>query len=148
MRKFGYSMLWYWIAYFSVTTVGILHTIYNAKVRGLGVMGKGQQSMKDIESYAKTMPFHPLYNIIIFPIFAAIYLNGLDNLTLADALFTGLIWFGITAAFDLIGWVLIPHPYHCTFKDFYIDYQPWITIIYVVILASPLIAFGVLKSLL
>lgn len=100
-------MLWYWIAYFAVTTVGILHTIYNAKVRGMGVMGKGQQSMKDIESYAKTMPFHSLYNIIIFPIFAAIYLNGLVNL-IADGFYTGLIWFDITAAFDLIGWVRLP----------------------------------------
>lgn len=147
MKNFGYSMLWYWLAYFVVTTIGVLHTIYNAKVKGMGVMGKERVPMNKIESYAKTMPFHPLYNIVIFTIAAILYLKGINDLTFLDALYTGLLWFGITAVFDLIAWVLIPHPYHCTFKDFYVDYQPWITIIYIVIFACPLIAFGMIHIL-
>lgn len=59
------------------------------------------------------------------------------------ALYAGLIWAGVTALFDLIAWVLISH--RCTFKDCYVDYQPWITIVYAVILFSPLIAFGLIK---
>jgi len=145
MQNFGFSMLWYWIAYFIVTAIGVFHTIYNAKVKGMGVMGKKRMPMNQIESYAKTMPFHPLYNIIIFPIFAGLYLNGLNAYNFSDALYTGLIWVGITIVFDLAGWVLIPHPYRCTFKDFYVDYQPWISIIYVIIFASPLIAYGILR---
>ena len=138
-------MLWYWIAYFVVTTIGVLHTIYNAKVKGMGVMGKERVPMNQIESYAKTMPFHPLYNIIVFPVCAGLYLHGLTACVFWDAFYTGLIWAGITIIFDLAGWVLIPHPYHCTFRDFYIDYQPWISIIYVIIFLSPLIAYGILQ---
>ena len=32
MENFGFSMLWYWVAYFIVTDIGVLHTIFNIKV--------------------------------------------------------------------------------------------------------------------
>ena len=32
LAKFGFSMLWYWVAYFIVTNIGVLHTIFNIKV--------------------------------------------------------------------------------------------------------------------
>ena len=41
---------------------------------------------------------------------------------------------------DLVGWILIPHPWAMTFKEFYVDYQPWITLIYLVIFFSPIVA--------
>jgi len=148
MRDFGYSMLWYWGAYLFVTAIGVLHTVYNAFSRGMGVMIPGERKpMNEIESYAKTMPWHPLYNLIMFPLFAAFYLAGLEAPTLSDALVTGGIWVAITAVFDLVGWVLVPHPWHCTFKDFYVDYQPWITMIYLVIFASPVLAYYILQLL-
>ena len=71
-----------------------------------------------------------IYNILVFPIFALLYLNTLSSPTLNDALVTGLIWCGITIVFDTFAWVLIKHPWSLTFKEFYIDYQPLITLIY------------------
>lgn len=147
MNNFGDSMLSYWAAYFIVTFIGVIHTIYNAKVKHMGVMTKERVPMNQIESYARTMPFHWLYNLLIFPIFAWLYLRGLESINFNTALITGLIWGAITIVFDLIGWVLIPHPWQCTFKDFYIDYQPWITIIYLVITCSPFIAYGIMHFL-
>ena len=47
--------------------------------------------------------------------------------------------------FDLIGWVIIKHPWSLTFKEFYIDYQPWITLIYITIYASPFISYGIMN---
>lgn len=141
MRNFGWSMLWYWCAYLIVTAIGVAHTAFNALVLHMGIMSKEPRPMKEIESYAKTMPFHPLYNILIFPVFAGLYLGGLTSPSWTDALLTGILWLGVTAVFDLVGWVLIPHPWHCTFRDFYVDYQPWIFLIYLVIFASPLLAF-------
>ena len=32
MQNFGMSMLWFWICYFLVTLVGILHTVFNIYV--------------------------------------------------------------------------------------------------------------------
>lgn len=138
MENFRMSMLWYWIAYFVVTDIGIIHTIFNIKVLKM-------KSMKDSpgmgEGYEKTKPWHPLYNIIIFPIFAYIYFNGLEVITLSNVVLTSIIWGTLTVVFDLFGWVLIKHPWSLSFKEFYVDYQPWITLIYISIFASPFIAY-------
>lgn len=142
MENFGSSMLCYWIAYFVVTGIGVLHTIFNIAVLHM-------KSMKDGpgmgEGYEKTKPWHPLYNIVVFPVFSYIYLSGLETVALSNVIATALIWGTITVAFDLIGWVLIKHPWSLTFKEFYVDYQPWITLIYLTIYASPFIAYGIMN---
>lgn len=144
MENFGFSMLWYWVAYLIVTGIGIAHTIFNIVVLHM-------KSMKDSpgmgEGYEKTKPWHPLYNIIIFPIFAFLYLRGLETITLSNVIATSIIWGTITVICDLIGWVLIKHPWSLTFKEFYLDYQPWITLIYIAIYASPFIAYGIMSLL-
>lgn len=144
MENFGLLILWYWVAYFIVTGMGILHTIFNIVVLHM-------KSMKDSpgmgEGYEKTKPWHPLYNIIVFPIFALLYFNGLETITLSTVISTSLIWGSLTIVFDLLGWVLIKHPWSLTFKEFYIDYQPWITLIYITIYASPFITYGLMNLL-
>ena len=143
MQNFGYSMLWYWIGYITVTVVGILHTVFNIYVLHMKPMDANSMG----EGYEKTKPFHPLYNIILFPILfpicAYLYLNTLSAPTITDAFITGLIWAGISIVFDVFGWVIIKHPWSLSFREFYVDYQPWISLIYFVILISPLIAFGI-----
>lgn len=142
MKNFGYSMLWFWIAYIIVTTIGVLHTIFNIKVLHMKSM---KESTGMGEGYEKTKPWHPLYNVVIFPIFAYLYLHGLEIVTFTDVIATSLIWGTITVVFDLFGWVLIKHPWSLTFREFYIDYQPWITLIYITIYASPFIAYGFMR---
>lgn len=39
------------------------------------------------------------------------------------------------------GWVMIKHPWNLTFKEFYVDYQPWISLIYLAIFLGPVIGF-------
>ncbi len=142
MENTAYLFLWYFAAYVLVTLTGVLHTVFNITVLHM-------KSMMDSpgmgEGYERTKPWHPLYNIIIFPPFAYLYLAGLHTLTLQTAIWTGLLWGTVTIVIDVIGWVLIKHPWSLTFKEFYVDYQPWITLIYLTIYASPLIAFGVMK---
>ncbi len=142
MKNFGYSMLWFWIAYIIVTNIGVLHTIFNIKVLHMKSM---KESPGMGEGYEKTKPWHPLYNVVIFPIFAYLYLHGLEIVTLTEVMATSLIWGTITVVFDLFGWVLIKHPWSLTFREFYIDYQPWITLIYITIYASPFIAYGFMR---
>jgi len=144
MENTAYLFLWYFAAYVLVTLTGVLHTVFNITVLHM-------KSMMDSpgmgEGYERTKPWHPLYNIIIFPPFAYLYLAGLHTVTLQTAIWTGLLWGTVTIVIDVIGWVLIKHPWSLTFKEFYVDYQPWITLIYLTIYASPLIAFGVMKLL-
>ena len=142
MENTAYLFLWYFAAYVLVTLTGVLHTVFNITVLHM-------KSMMDSpgmgEGYERTKPWHPLYNIIIFPPFAYLYLAGLHTVTLQTAVWTGLLWGTVTIVIDVIGWGLIKHPWSLTFKEFYVDYQPWITLIYLTIYASPLIAFGVMK---
>lgn len=137
MREFGWSMLWFWSAYIAVTLVGIGHTIFNIYVLKMKPMD--EKSMG--EGYEKTKRWHPLYNIVLFSLFAWLYMRGLPTPTWMDALCTGLIWMGICVVFDVFGWVLIKHPWSLTFKQFYVEYQPWISLIYLAIFASPFIGF-------
>ena len=138
MRNFGYSMLWFWLAYIIVTLIGIGHTVFNITVLHM-------KSMKDGpgmgEGYEKTKPWHPLYNIVAFSLFGWLYMRGLENPAMADALLTGAIWAGICIVFDLIGWVLVKHPWSLSFREFYVDYQPWISLIYLAIFLGPLAGF-------
>lgn len=144
MEHFWFSMLWYWVAYIIVTLIGILHTIFNICVLHMKSM---KESAGMGEGYEKTKPWHPLYNIIIFPIFAYLYLNGLDTIIFQNVVMTSIVWGSITVIFDLFGWVIIKHPWSLTAKEFYIDYQPWISLIYLAIYASPFLAYGAMNLL-
>ena len=137
MRNFGFSMLWFWTAYILVTIVGVLHTIFNIYVLHMKPMD--QNSMG--EGYEKTKPWHPLYIIVLFSLFGWLYMQGLDTPTFQDAIFNGLIWAGICIVFDVFGWVLIKHPWSLTFKQFYVEYQPWISLIYLAIFLGPIVGF-------
>ena len=138
MQNFGMSMLWFWISYVIVTLIGVGHTIFNILVLHM-------KSMKDSpgmgEGYEKTKPWHPLYNIILFSLFGYLYMHGLAVPTMMEAVITGAIWTGICIVFDLFGWVIFKHPWSLTFKEFYIDYQPWITLIYIAIFLGPIVGF-------
>jgi len=144
MERIGLSFLWYALAYAVVTIIGILHTVYNIYVLHMSSMVEGPGMG---EGYERTKPWHPLYNILIFPLCAWAYLHGCAEPSLILALKTSLLWGGVTLVIDLIGWVLIRHPWALTAKEFYIDYQPWISLIYLAIFASPFLAYGCMQIL-
>jgi hypothetical protein len=137
----GAYLLWFWTAYIAVTLVGIGHTIFNWKVLKMDAKTEKVTSMYDIVSYTKTVPFHPLYNIILWPIFAYLYLSEAGTGAVwMDALLLGASWTLITIVFDLFGWVIIKHPWRMKFREMYVQYQPWISLIYLSIFISPFIA--------
>ena len=123
MENFGRSMLMFWISYAIVTLIGIAHTVFNIYVLHMKPMDEHSMG----EGYEKTKPWHPLYNIVLFTLFGWLYLRG--------------IWAAICIVFDVFGWVLIKHPWSLNFREFYIDYQPWITLIYLAIFLGPVIGF-------
>lgn len=138
MQNFGMSMLWFWLSYIIVTLIGVGHTIFNIVVLHM-------KSIKDGpgmgEGYEKTKSWHPLYNIIMFTLFGYLYMHGLEVISFSEALITGTIWAGICIVFDVFGWVIIKHPWSLSFKEFYVDYQPWITLIYLAIFFGPILGF-------
>jgi hypothetical protein len=132
---------WYFIlAYWIVTVLGILLTIAFAAIfkppspQDLGV------PFSQAPAYLMTLPYHPLLNLFWLP-FAWMYLRNFAQDTRGrEALKLGAFWAAICILIDLVGWILIPHPWAMTFSEFYVDYQPWITLIYLVIFLSPIVA--------
>jgi hypothetical protein len=130
----GYFLVAYWI----VTLLGILLTVLFAVVfqpptpQDLGV------PVTQAPAYLMTLPYHPLLNLVVWPFFAWFYLRQVtaENRK-KEALRLGVFWAAITIVIDLIGWILIPHPWAMAVKEFYVDYQPWITMIYLIILFTP-----------
>ena len=141
-KDIGMSLLWYAISYVVVTWIGIGHTIFNILVLGMSGMSEGPGLGM---GYEMTKPWHPLYNIILFTLFGLLYLRKVKDLTLKKAMLTGALWAGISILIDLVGWVLIKHPWSLTFKQFYIDYQPWITLVYLAMFIAPVIGFFIVK---
>ncbi len=137
MQEFGRSMLLFWSCYILVTLVGIAHTVFN--IYALHMKPMDENSMG--EGYEKTKPWHPLYNIILFSFFGWLYMRNIPAPTIGEAVITGGIWAGICIVFDVFGWVLIKHPWSLSFRGFYLDYQPWITLIYIAIFLGPIIGF-------
>ncbi len=142
MRNFGMSMICFWMGYITVTALRFIHTIFNITILHMSTMKDGHGR---IEGYEKTKPWHPLCSIIIFTLFGWLYLRNIVEPDLTEALVTGGIWAGVCIIFDLIAWVLIRHPCRFTFKEFYIDYQPWLTLIYIAIFCAPVIAHFLLR---
>ena len=134
------ATLYLFIAYWIVTILGILLTLAFAALfhpptpQELGV------PVTQAPAYTMTLPYHPLLNLLVWPLFAWWYLRGLPPLVqpAREALRLGAFWTVITILVDLFGWVLLPHIWRMTFAEFYIDYQPWITLIYLIIFASPI----------
>ena len=140
MQDFGRSMLMFWICYIFVTCVGIGHTVFNIYVLHMKPMDEHSMG----EGYEKTKPWHPLYNIVLFTLFGWLYLRGINVPTLTEAIVTGAVWSGICIVFDIFGWVIVKHPWSLSFKAFYIDYQPWISLIYLAIFLGPVIGYVLL----
>lgn len=134
-KAFGYFVL----AYGVVTLLGILLTIAFAVIfKPPGPQEPGAP-LSQAPAYLMTLPYHPLLNLFWLP-FAWLYLRTytIDN-RLLEAFRLGAFWTALSMLVDLVGWVLIPHPWAMTFRQFYVGYQPWITLIYLVIFASPVL---------
>lgn len=133
------SILYFLYAYWLTTLLGILLTILFAILFNPPSPEELGVSASQAPAYLMTLPYHPLLNIVVWPWFAWLYRRGLPTETKGkrEMLNLGIFWAVITIIIDLIGWVLIPHVWAMTFKEFYIDYQPWITLIYLIIFASP-----------
>lgn len=139
--RIGKATLYLLIAYWIVTILGILLTLLFDALYHLPTPESLGMPVTQAPAYTMTLPYHPLLNLFVWPLFSWWYLRGLspEVVRMREAIRLGLFWTVVTILVDLVGWVLIPHPWQMTFKEFYVVYQPWITLIYLVILSSPIV---------
>src|ERR1700694_4216680 len=139
-RRLGVATLYLSLASWIRPGLGILLTVVFAVT--LPPFSSEAVPMLQVPAYVMSVPFHPLLNLLVWPVFGWLYLRRStpNSERQIEALRLGLFWFLATALIDLFGWVLVPHPWHMTLNQFYVGYQPWISLIYLVIFISPILA--------
>lgn len=131
-----YLIAGYWIVTLLVVglivALGVLLRLPSAADLGVSV---GQSP-----AYVQSMPYHPLLNLPAWVCFSWLYLRTWQGENRQrEAWRLGLFWVVISIVKDLFVWVLIPSPVQMTFHEMYVEYQPWLTLTYAVILLSPVL---------
>lgn len=142
------SLTYYIIGYLIVTSVVSLHFLFNWKVRGQEGFDTtlGLQALKanatQFNAFKTTKPFHPIYNILVFPIVSVWMINQLPSMpSLIETIGIGVLWVVYCFVFDGVFWIILPHPWRLTAQELFVTYQPWITLAYLSIFISPMIGF-------
>ena len=100
-------------------------------------------AMLEDPAFQATVPVHVLIMGLIFTPVACLFLRQRRSLTSARLL----AWVWLTAAVivDFLGFVAIDHAWSLSAEEFYLDYQPWITLIYLAIFGSPHLAWLIME---
>jgi len=140
--KLTRAIVLFFIAYILVTVLAAATTETYAMVYKSPEPAPGT-SILLAPAFVATVPYHVLIMLIIWPIFARIYFRKSKQKNLAlqseETWQLSFSWLALAMIVDLVGFVLIKGPYSLTVHEFYVIYQPWISLIYVAIFLSPLI---------
>lgn len=135
------SLLLLFTSHFVVKFIWLIHMIILNHYNNVHSDGHAQVSLLKSPAYHTTIQYHPIYSLLVFPCFALIYLIQVNPVNLLhEAFVTGNTWTIISILLHYITLIVIPHKWQSTYKDFYINYQPLVTLIYTTIFISPLIA--------
>lgn len=144
--SFKKTILYLLAAYFITTLFGALLSIVLGYTLGLPSYVEAGVKPSQSPAYKVTEPFQPVLCLMVYSFFAYRHLRGMAKENLRyEALRLSTVGLIGSIAIDLVSFVLIPHPYAFTFTEFYVGYQPWISIIYAVIFFSPLLAMFAMR---
>ncbi|MCA0363039.1 MAG: hypothetical protein LCH67_03290 [Bacteroidetes bacterium] len=108
----------------------------------------GVSPFKD-PTFLKTVPYHLLINLICWTFFSFLYLKSKkkenNDISGSEAIYLGIFWLVMAMIADYISFVLIKSPMSFTPYQFYIENQPWISIMYFFVLITPLISYYILR---
>lgn len=97
--------------------------------------------MLEAPAFVATVPYHVLIMLLIWPLFAWLYFRkrrpASSQLESKQTLLLATLWLVSAMVVDFVGFVLIKNPWSMTPRQLYVDYQPWITLIYIAIFLSP-----------
>jgi hypothetical protein len=134
----GRALLWFVVAYVLVTVFASGMTVVYAMVMRTPPAAPGASMLTD-PAFVATVPFHVLVMLIVWPLFARLYFIG-RAASMGETMLLALVWLVGAVIVDYAGFVAIDHPWALSPYEFYVLYQPWISLIYLAIFASPWIA--------
>jgi hypothetical protein len=137
------ALLYFLSAYLLVTVLAADSTGLFRQVTGVPYayeLGVGLLEDPGLDAAAL---YHVLINLLVWPTFAWLYLR--KRLTLAHARALAWVWLTAAVLVDFIGFVAIDHPWSLTTREFYLDCQPWIALVYAAIFASPFVSWWLMR---
>jgi hypothetical protein len=104
-------------------------------------------SIFDDPVFVKTVPYHLLINLLVWTLCSYAYFKRAKDKKpdFQAAIYLSFLWLVLAMLVDLTAFVLIKSPVSLTPHQFYIEYQPWISITYLILFVSPLISYAILK---
>jgi hypothetical protein len=128
------------VAYVLVTIFATASSVIYGMLNVLPPLAPGESILQDA-AFVATVPYHVLIMVIVWPAFAWIYFRKPgSSLVKKETLQLAFFWLVAAMIVDLVFFVLVQHPYSLSVYEFYVVYQPWISLIYLAIFISPLIA--------
>lgn len=134
------AVIWFLVGFLLVNGLKFLHTVNSSR--------KKQQRNDNREipvtayykqAYFNTLKFQPFYYVIIWLVCSYFYLSAhITGNLFTDALVTGIFWWAMTVIWEMLIWVLVNHILNLTWKEMYLQSQPWISLTYYAVLISPL----------
>src|SRR5712671_820741 len=128
------ALIYFSIAYGVVTVLATATTVtygiiyHSPQPEDLGV------SLLKAPSFTATVPYHVLIMLLVWPVFAWVYSRKRQqenhDKEVMESLRLSFFWLVAAMIVDFVGFVLIKHTWSLTPHEFYVEYQPWISLIY------------------
>ena len=151
-RQMGHEIGWrvpalsyFLVAYVLVTVLAAGLTIAYGAINNSPQPQELGVGLLKAPAFVATVPYHVVIMLLVWPIFAWLYFrkrrvaDRQQELKLTFLL--ACLWLLAAIVVDFFGFVLSKNPWSLTPHEFYVDYQPWITLIYISIFMSPWIRF-------
>jgi hypothetical protein len=135
------ALAYFLVAYVLVTVLAAGLTITYGAVYGLPEPNELGLGLLGAPAFVATVPYHVLIMLGVWPVFAWIYFRGRRpesrDQEVRQTWRLGSLWLVAAMVVDYVGFVLLDNPWSMTTRELYVDYQPWISLIYLSILVSP-----------
>ncbi|MDB5088081.1 MAG: hypothetical protein JWR09_2075 [Mucilaginibacter sp.] len=145
--NFTRALICFFITYIVVTILATAISVIYGIITNSPPPAPGV-SVLQAASFVATVPYHVLLMLLIWPVAAWIYfkkpLQKDPGIQTKETLSLSFFWLIVAVVTDFVCFVFIKHPYSLTPHEFYVLYQPWISLIYLSIFLSPLIRLGAL----
>jgi hypothetical protein len=144
--SYGRAVWIFILAYVAVTILAIALSV----ALSIGMHVTGAIPPLENPAYLLSERFLPFLNLVVWMVFAGIYFKRRtgDELALRrESVALGVFWLVAAVVVDYVGFVLIKNPISLSPHDFYIGQFPWIYLIYVAILVSPMCYLTLARTL-
>ena len=135
------ALIWFVVGFTLVNGIKVLHIVRS----GRNLQKKSVKSDPASDNffkiaYKKSLPYTPIYYLFVWLMCSTFYFSyHTSNDIFSDALKTGISWWLLTLLLEMLLWVIFRHKLQLSWKEMYMNSQPWLSISYYAILISPLI---------